>query len=114
MTVGKFAEEFIQGFANVHAVPNQTRRALIGLTDLALGLISAEKPVVAERFRVLLSRLPDAFGRLFLEPLQLPLANSHPGAYFQAAHRKSPLLDLPLLLRAPNGSRLSWERMRVR
>jgi hypothetical protein len=56
------------------------------------------------------SRLPDAFGRLLLEPLQLPLADSHPGAYFQVAHRKSPLLDLPLLLRAPNVLKLSGER----
>jgi hypothetical protein len=93
MIVGELPEEYIQCFANVHTMLNQSLYALIGLTDFALGLITAEKPVIAERFRVLLFRLPDAFGRLLLESLQLPLANCHAGTKFQFAHGKPPLPD---------------------
>ena len=91
MSVGEFMEELIQSLANVHTMLDQALRTDIGLTDLALGLITAEKPVIAERFRVLLFRLPDAFGRLPFEPIQPPLANRHAGAYFQFAQCSSPL-----------------------
>jgi hypothetical protein len=74
MIIGKFAEEFIQRVANVHAVLNQTFRAYIGLTNFALCLITADKPVVANRFCILLFCLFDTFGRLLLEAIKLALA----------------------------------------
>ena len=69
MIVGEFIEEFGQSSADVHSMLNQTFRARIGLTNLARGLIAAEEPVIAERFRVLLFCLPEAFSRLLLELL---------------------------------------------
>src|SRR5512141_575025 len=98
MTLGELVEELVQRIAHVHPMLDQALRALIGLPNLALGLVSVQKPLVAERLRVLLPRLPDDLGRLALEALQLPLADRHPRTYLQLVHVCSPrLFSSPLV-----------------
>src|SRR5206468_491435 len=79
---------------------DQSLRTHVGFTNLALGTVIVEKPVISERLRVLLFRLSDAFSCLLLESLQLPLANPHSGTYFQLIHCNAPFLSSTLLASA--------------
>ena len=73
-------------------VLDQSFRTGVRLTNLALGAIRAEEPVVAQRVCVLLLRDPDALRRLFLEALETPRAHGHVRAQLQMAHGSSHLL----------------------
>src|SRR5918994_5240444 len=59
--VGEFTKEYVPGFANVHRMLHETLRVLISFEHLKLGSIGADKPVIAQRFCVLLLGLPDHF-----------------------------------------------------
>jgi hypothetical protein len=77
---------------------NETVCTLISLADFAFRSILTKKPVISQRFLVLLFSLPDALSRLSLEFVQLPPANGHPGAHFYFAHCYLPMCFNPIYL----------------
>src|SRR5512132_716679 len=55
----------------------------VALPDLALGSVVADEPVVAERLRVLLPRLPHHFGGLLPEAVELAFADLQSGSHLK-------------------------------
>ena len=68
---------------------DEALRACVFLTDLTLGAVTREEPVVTERLGVPLLRQADDFGRLFFEPLQLSGSNRHMCAELKSCHTSS-------------------------
>ena len=89
VVVGVVLEQLGSSFENILVMLDQSFWPGVRLSNFALSAIAAEEPVVAQRMRVLLLGDPDAFGRLLLEPLQLPRANCHVRADLEGCHTPS-------------------------
>src|SRR5262245_33205670 len=87
--VGIPLEQFVECLSDVRFVLDQALRARVELTDLTLGAVIRDEPVVTESLSVLLLRQPNDLGRLPLKALQLSRSNCHMRAELKTCHNSS-------------------------